>query len=99
MLQEIKKKKTAKGKDIVITNPNNNSVCLLYLDNGEVKKAKTFIYPKTLSGKKKVDLLVNREFKLWLNVLWEYGYLEDDDFLLIEYKNKQNAKKNNKWKF
>lgn len=91
----IKKSKKSKDKQIVLTNLDKNTVCLLYYDNGLIKKSKIFIYPMlcTNSEKSKVDRLVNKEYKLWLHCLWHYGYLEEDDVQLLEY---QTLDKNNK---
>lgn len=84
----LKKEHKSKNKKIVITSPNNSCSFLLYYDNGEVKKAKVFCYPTfgSLKQRKKVDKKLNQEYKLWLHCLWHYGYLEEDDAQLIEFK-------------
>lgn len=40
----------------------------------------------SLKQRKKVDKKLNQEYKLWLHCLWHYGYLEEDDAQLIEFK-------------
>ena len=83
-----KKKKVSRDKIITIIDLGNNCSCLVYYDNGQIKKAKAFYYPQhaTNAVKKSIDRKINAEYKLWLNCLWHYGYLEEDDIQLIEYK-------------
>lgn len=90
----VKKEHSSKDKKVVITKPNNACAYLLYYDGDVIKKAKVFCYPLTnkTSAKKKVDKMINAEYKLWLHCLWHYGYLEEDDIQLIEYKNLTNKK-------
>lgn len=89
---DVKKEHKSKDKKIVITKPVNSVVAILYYEGEVLKKSKSFVYPHSSSGKKKIDLMVNKEYRLWLNCLWHYGYLEEDDFLLMEYKKlKQNT--------
>ena len=40
----------------------------------------------TGTGIKKINKELNQEYKLWLRCLWYYGYLEEDDTQLIEFK-------------
>lgn len=81
-----KKEHSSKDKKIVITMPNNSCAFLLYYDNGVIKKSKAFIYPHAASGIKRINKELNQEYKLWLRCLWYYGYLEEDDTQLIEFK-------------
>lgn len=86
---EIKKQHSSRDKKIVITKVNNSCSFLLYYDKGEIKKAKVFNYPLLGTQKdiKEVDRIISQEYKLWLHCLWHYGYLEADDYQLLEYKN------------
>lgn len=81
-----KKEHKSKDKKIIITRPINSVVNLLYYEGETLKKSKSFVYPHSNSGKRQIDLLVNREYRLWLNCLWYYGYLEEDDVQLLEFK-------------
>lgn len=93
-LSEVKKSKASKDKRIEIVKADR-CVYLLYYDKDEVKKSKIFLYPihGTNSEISKVDKMVNKEYKLWKNCLWHYGYLEDDDRQLIEFKMLDKKKK------
>jgi hypothetical protein len=85
-ISRVKKEHSSKDKKIVITKTNNNCTFLLYYDNGIIKKSKIFVYPRATSGIKKVNKSLNQEYKLWLRCLWHYGFLEEDDTQLIEFK-------------
>lgn len=85
-VSRAKKEHFSKDKKIVITNPNNSCAFLLYYDGGVIKKSKAFLYPHSTSGIKRVNKNLNQEYKLWLRCLWHYGYLEEDDVQLIEFK-------------
>ena len=81
-----KKEHSSKDKKVVITKPNNSCAFLLYFDNDVIKKSKAFIYPHTTSGIKRVNKELNQEYKHWVRCLWHYGYLEEDDVQLLEFK-------------
>lgn len=91
-----KKKKSSKDKEVAIIELGSNCSCLVYYDNGLIKKSKAFYYPQhpTNAVKKSIDRRINAEYKLWLKCLWHYGYLEEDDIQLLEYKrlDKKNTK-------
>lgn len=91
----VKKEHHSKDKKIVITNPSNSCAYLLYYDGDEIKKAKLFSYPElnNSSSRKKVDRQISKEYKLWLNCLWHYGYLEEDDTQLLEFQALDKNKK------
>lgn len=90
-----KKKKASKDKVITIIDLGNNCNCLIYYDNGQIKKAKAFYYPQhaTNAVKKSIDKKINAEYKLWLKCLWYYGYLEEDDMQLLKYEALDKKKK------
>ena len=93
--KKIKSKKS-KDKEIAILDTNLGCCYLVYYDEEKrIKKSKIFCYPRNEdnSGKRKVDRLINAEFKLWIQCLWHYGYLEEDDFQLIEFKKTLDKKK------
>ena len=65
-----------------------NGCILLYQEKGIIKKAKLFLEPynSTNRVKKYLNHSLNEEYHLWLDCLYHYGYLEEDDAQLLEYK-------------
>lgn len=90
-----KKHHNSKNKKVVITKENNGCSFLVYYDGNKIKKSKAFFYPQmgTATDKKEVDRQISYEYKLWLKCLWHYGYLEEDDSQLIEFKKTLDKKR------
>lgn len=75
-------KKIKKDKLIVIEELNSDCYALLYYENDKIKKSKVFQIPHASSLKRKVIKMINKEFHLWKKILWEEGYLDEDDIHL-----------------
>ena len=74
---------------IVIEELSKDCQALLYYKDGILRKSKVFQLPHIPKLKKQVVKQINREYHLWIKVLWSEGYLEEDDIQLINFIDKK----------
>lgn len=83
----LKSKKVKNGKIKIITIGRDCKSIAYYDKNGICRKSKAYVYPiyGTEKDKREMDKRMRKEYKLWILMLWYYGYLDVDDTQKIEY--------------